>query len=236
MDLNIFQGDLKQFLLASRIDNNGRRRIPPLLILQKIGMCNQVSLGMEHLANNRFVHRDLATRNVLLTSRLELKISHMALMRDMYASEYVITNNTSMLPLRWLSPEAAIEGDYSTKSDVWAFGVFMWEVLHLADMPHKNRSDEELLKGLRSGDVSLEFSEHCPSEMVDLVRRCTVESPKDRPSFTEVCNIVADLVHMYSQPQYQSPVTEPLSSGSTPTPTLASYTVQNPLNIYPPSQ
>ncbi|KAH3873129.1 hypothetical protein DPMN_036355 [Dreissena polymorpha] len=212
-------GDLKQFLLASRVDNSGRRRIPPLLILQKIGMCNQVALGMEHLSNNRFVHRDLAARNVLLTSRLELKISHMAIIRDMYASEYVIMNNQAMLPLRWLAPEAAIDSEFSTKSDVWAYGVFMWEVLHLADMPHKNRTDEDLMKGLRNGDARLDFSEHCPNEMVDLVRRCTTDNPKDRPSFSDVCNKVAELVHLYSQPQFQNPITEPVGSY----PALSSY-------------
>ncbi|XP_052767076.1 inactive tyrosine-protein kinase 7-like isoform X2 [Mya arenaria] len=223
-------GDLKQFLLASRVDNNGRRKIPPLVILQKIGMCNQVALGMEHLSNNRFVHRDLASRNVLLTSRLELKISHMALVRDMYASEYVIMSNQTMLPLRWLSPEAALEADYSTKSDVFAYGVFLWEVLHLADLPHKNKSDDELLKGMRNGDASLEFSEHCPSEMVELAQRCMAESPKDRPSFTEICHTVSELVHVYSQPQYQNPVTEPVGSGSIPA--LSSYAAHGPHSSY----
>ncbi|XP_053399020.1 inactive tyrosine-protein kinase 7-like [Mercenaria mercenaria] len=187
-------------------------------------MCNQVALGMEHMSNNRFVHRDLATRNVLLTSRLELKISHMALARDLYASEYVIINNQTALPLRWLSPEAVLEADYSTKSDVWAYGVFMWEVLHLADMPHKNRNDEELLKGLKAGDVCLEFSEHCPNEMIDLVRKCMVESPKDRPNFTEICNGVAELVQIYLQPQYQNLVSPSASSF----PPMTSYHAHEP--------
>lgn len=216
---------MKQFLLASRVDNNGRRRIPPLTIIQKIGMCNQVALGMEHLSSQRFVHKDLACRNVLLTSRLELKISHMALARDVYASEYVIMNNQSAVPLRWLSPEAALEADYSTKSDVWAFGIFMWEVLHLADLPHKNRTDEELLKGLRSGDVVLEFSEHCPNEMIDLARRCTVENPNDRPCFTDICNVIAELVQIYSQPQYQTPMTQ---SNNSSLPSLTVYASPGP--------
>jgi PTK7 protein tyrosine kinase 7 len=177
---------------------------------------------MEHFFNQRLVHRDLATRNVLLTSRLELKISHMALARDVYANEYVMVNNQTALPLRWLSPEAVLEAAYSTKSDVWAYGVFMWEVLHLADIPHKNRTDDELLKGLKAGDVCLEFSEHCPNEMIDLVRRCMAESPKDRPTFTDICNSVAELVQMYSQPQFQSPVASPPPSSFPP------YSVQQP--------
>ena len=166
---------------------------------------------MEHLSNQRFIHRDLATRNVLLTSRLELKVSHMALSRDVYMNEYVIRNQTA-IPLRWLSPEAALEADYSTKSDVWAYGVFMWEVFHLGDLPHKNRSDEELLRGLKAGDVTLEISEHCPNEIIDLIRKCTAESPKDRPLFTDICNVIADLVTIYSQPQFGGPQLQPTVS------------------------
>ena len=189
---------MKQFLLASRPTI---QRIPPLTVIQKIGMCNQVALGMEYLSNERFVHRDLAARNVLLTSRLELKISSLALSRDLYVNEYIVKNN-AVIPLRWLSPEAALEGEYSTKSDVWAFGVYVWEVFHLADLPHKTRSDEELIRALKSGDVTLEISEQCPNEILDLVRRCMSESPKDRPLFTDICNRMAELVTIYSQAPY----------------------------------
>ena len=193
-----FQGDLKQFLLASRPEI---QRIPPLTVIQKIGMCNQVALGMEYLSNERFVHKDLAARNVLLTSRLELKISSLALSRDLYVNEYIVKNQT-VIPLRWLSPEAALEADYSTKSDVWAYGVYVWEVFHLGALPHKTRTDEELIRALKGGDVTLETSEQCPNEILDLIRKCMSESPKDRPLFTDICNKMVELVTVYSQAQY----------------------------------
>ena len=129
--------------------------------------------------------------------------------------EYVLSNGTA-IPLRWLSPEAALEGDYSTKSDVWSFGVFVWEVIHLADLPHKTRTDEELLKGLKAGDVTLEISEQCPNEIVDLIRKCTSECPKDRPSFTDICNVLIELVNVYSQPQYGA-------AGSSGSPSVMSF-------------
>ena len=213
----LFQGDLKQFLLASR---PGIQRIPPLTVIQKIGMCNQVALGMEYLSNERFVHRDLAARNVLLTSRLELKISNLALSRDLYVNEYVV-NNQTVIPLRWLSPEAALEADYSTKSDIWAYGVYAWEVFHLGDLPHKTRSNEELIKALKGGDITLEVTEQCPNEIIDLIRKCMSESPKDRPLFSDICNRMGELVTVYSQSH--------LSGGSSSPsvvsfPTMSSYT------------
>ncbi|KAK3595006.1 hypothetical protein CHS0354_003731 [Potamilus streckersoni] len=201
-------GDLKQFLLASRTDN-GRRipaRVPPLTAVQKVGMCNQVALGLEHLSNHRFVHKDIATRNILLTSRLELKVSSISLCRDIYAGEYIPYNNT-MIPLRWLSPEAVLEDDYSTKSDVWSYGVFVWEVFHLGDFPHKNRTDDEILKGLKVGDVTLEISEQCPNEIIDLIQKCTTENPRDRPLFSEICVVLGEILTMLSTVSY--PVTAP---------------------------
>ncbi|KAJ8308703.1 hypothetical protein KUTeg_013577 [Tegillarca granosa] len=186
-------GDLKQFLLATRSDN-GRRipRVPPLNTTQKLSMCKQVAAGMEHIANHRFVHRDLAARNVLLTSRSELKISSLSLCKDVYKGEYY-QQNQNFVPLRWMPPEAAIEDDYSTKSDVWSYGVFVWEVFHLADLPYANMMDEEILKRLKVGDIQLEMSDQCPSEITDLIRKCMTDCPRDRPLFSELSIYLADM-------------------------------------------
>lgn len=156
-------------------------------------MCNQIALGMEHISNHRCVHKDLAARNVLLTSRLELKISSLTLCRDVYSSEYY-PHAQNLIPLRWMPPEAILEDDYTTKSDVWSYGVFVWEVFHLGDLPHKMKSDDEVLKSLKMGDASLEISEQCPPEIIDLIRRCTAEGPRDRPLFSEICITVSELL------------------------------------------
>ncbi|XP_041351989.1 inactive tyrosine-protein kinase 7-like isoform X2 [Gigantopelta aegis] len=179
-------GDVKQFLLATRGDNGQRiARVPALTTSQKVRMCHQVSMGMEHMSMHRFVHRDLAARNILLTSRLDLKISSLSLSMDVYASEYY-PHGGSLVPLRWLAPEALQQDGYCTKSDVWAYGVYVWEVFHLADLPFRLKSDEELLKELKAGEVCLECSEQCPYEIVDLIRRCTAELPQDRPTFSDI--------------------------------------------------
>lgn len=157
-------------------------------------MCNQVVLGMEHLANLRLVHKDLASRNVLLSPTMDLKVANLGLCRDIYMAEYYpLGSSARLVPLRWLSPEALLDEEYSTKSDIWAFGVFCWEVFTLGDMPYKKRSDEEVRKGLMNGDCILDPPSNCPKEMHEVIEKCTAENPKDRPSFSELAAFIGDL-------------------------------------------
>ena len=199
MYLNIFikivffsQGDLKQFLWATRKDNGRNVNLPPLTIAQKISMCNQVALGLEHLANNRFIHKDIAARNVLLSSSLDVKVSLLGLCRDVYAAEYFHFHQ-QMIPLRWMAPEAVLEDEFSTKSDVWSFGVFVWEVFALGDLPHRSRTNEEVLKGLKAGEMRPDSVANTPEEISHLMHRCWQDTPKDRPSFTDIVTIFNEM-------------------------------------------
>ncbi|KAL8559619.1 hypothetical protein ACOMHN_008330 [Nucella lapillus] len=193
-------GDLKQFLLATRSDNGRGRgtRVPALTLGQKVGMVQQVAAGMEALAVQGLVHGDLAARNVLLTSRMRLKVSRLALSGDVYASEYYPLNQR-LLPLRWLAPEvvsaagtAGAEESVasSTWGDVWSFGVFLWEVLQLADLPYRLMSDEEVLRALQHGQASLEPPEG-PPPLLSLLQRCTAQQPSQRPLFSEICSLLS---------------------------------------------
>lgn len=194
--LCLFQGDLKQFLLATRGHINGRpfpSRVPPLTLAQKLTMYNQIALGMEHLSNHRFIHKDLAARNILLTSRMELKISSLSMCRDVYAGEYYF-QNPSFLPLRWTAPEVLLRNEYSPKSDVWAYGVFMWEVFSLGELPYPTQTDEDIIRKLKSCDIQLPLTEQIPIELRDIMKRCMAENPRDRPPFTELCLILSEMM------------------------------------------
>ncbi|ELT99484.1 hypothetical protein CAPTEDRAFT_108481, partial [Capitella teleta] len=186
-------GDLKQFLWATRPDNGKRNvKLPPLTIAQKVTMCQQVAVGMEHVSNHRFVHKDLATRNVLLSPTLDLKITSLCLCRDVYANEY-FPFHQQLLPLRWMPPEAVLDDDYSTKSDVWAYGVFVWEVFSQADLPYRQRTDEDVLRGLKTFENRLEGMRSCPENLANLVAQCMAVNPKERPSFSEIAVIVGEM-------------------------------------------
>uniref|UniRef100_A0A8D0RXD3 Protein tyrosine kinase 7 (inactive) n=1 Tax=Sus scrofa TaxID=9823 RepID=A0A8D0RXD3_PIG len=183
-------GDLKQFLRISK-SKDEKLKSQPLSTKQKVALCAQVALGMEHLSNNRFVHKDLAARNCLVSAQRQVKVSALGLSKDVYNSEYYHFRQ-AWVPLRWMSPEAILEGDFSTKSDVWAFGVLMWEVFTHGEMPHDGQADDEVLADLQAGKARLPQPEGCPSKLYRLMQRCWALSPKDRPSFSEIANALGD--------------------------------------------
>lgn len=173
-------------------DNERNVKIPPLTLSQKVTMCSQVALGMEHLSNYRYIHKDLAARNVLLTSTLDLKIANLGLCQDVYAGEYFPMRN-KRLPLRWLPPEVILEDAYSTKSDVWAFGVLVGEVFTLGDIPHRRLTDLQVIGAAETHQLSPELPPQCPNELASLLRQCWADKPRERPSFNDISVIIGEL-------------------------------------------
>ncbi|KAL1485994.1 hypothetical protein MTO96_031585 [Rhipicephalus appendiculatus] len=186
-------GDLKQFLLATQKDSQRKGpKPPPLNQAQAIGVCHQVALAMEHLANHRFTHRDLAARNCLITSRLDIKVSCPALCRDSYAAEYTMHQNRSV-PIRWTPSEALFEDEWSTKSDVYSFAVLAWEVFTQGLLPHADKDDATVLRLLKSSELRWTAPASAPMPFADLLDRCWQRSPRDRPSFSEVAVRIGEI-------------------------------------------
>ena len=100
-----------------------------------------------------------------------------------------------LLPVRWLPYEVVSEDDYSTKSDVFSFGVTAWEIFSLGNLPHGGRSDQEVLSSLESGDNPLILSSSVPQELQSLIDKCRAKSPNDRPLFSAIALQIADLIN-----------------------------------------
>ncbi|XP_048338487.1 inactive tyrosine-protein kinase 7 [Sphaerodactylus townsendi] len=183
-------GDLKQFLRISRTKDE-KLKPQPISTKQKVSFCCQVALGMEHLSNSRFVHKDLAARNCLVSAQRQVKVSSLSLSKDVYNSEYYHYHQ-AWIPLRWMPPEAVLEDEFSTKSDVWSFGVVLWEIFTLGEMPYSKLADEEVLAGLQTGKMKLPHPDGCPSKVYKVMQRCWAPSPKDRPSFSEIANMLGE--------------------------------------------
>lgn len=128
------QGDLHEFLIAnspnetSKISTSSSSSSNTLSQLQFLHISLQICDGMEYLASHHYVHRDLAARNCLVGENLTVKISDFGLSRDIYSSDYYRVQSKSLLPVRWMPSESILYGKFTTESDVWSFGVVLWEI------------------------------------------------------------------------------------------------------------
>ncbi|XP_068247783.1 inactive tyrosine-protein kinase 7-like [Palaemon carinicauda] len=181
-------GDLKQFLLATRKESPrplGSLRPPPLTYPQCLSLALQAAQGLEFLSGRRYTHRDIAARNCLITSTLQIKLASPALTRDAYSAEYCTYRN-QVLPVRWLAPEALIEEEYSMKSSVFSWAWLAWELLTQADIPHSDLPDHQVISAAESGELHCSAPPRTPADLVNLLESCWRLSPKIRPSIITV--------------------------------------------------
>lgn len=116
----------------------------------------------------------------------------MSLSQDTNRSDYYFFNN-AFIPLRWMPSEAILEREFSDKSDVWSFGVVMWEIFTNGKRPYEERSDDEVLKCQRNNDLKLTKPDHCTPEIFEVMNKCWDMDPAERPSFGELANDFSDM-------------------------------------------
>ncbi|XP_035669543.1 fibroblast growth factor receptor 4-like isoform X1 [Branchiostoma floridae] len=155
----------------------------------------QIARGMAHVASLKIVHRDLASRNVLIDKNKVCKISDFGLSRDVYDTdnEEYEQKTQGRLPLRWMAPESLFDHVYSVKSDVWSFGITMWEVLTLACTPYPGLSPPAMMERLRNG-FRMSKPVHCNDEVYDIMRKCWEDDPEDRPTFIDLVRLLEDVI------------------------------------------
>lgn len=167
---NYYRGLLKAFPTSRTIDTE-----------ELHDFARQIARGMEHLELKGITHRDLAARNLLVSEGRVLKISDFGLSRH---GVYVNTRKR-MLPLRWLALESMTDNLYSSLSDVWAFGVVLWEICTLGGFPYANISDAQLMTYLLSGN-RLMRPDNVSEKLYEVMLKCWSANPDDRPTFREL--------------------------------------------------
>ncbi|KAI1301322.1 Insulin receptor [Halotydeus destructor] len=184
------QGDLKSYLRKCRPEES---KIKPPSLQQLYKMAAEIADGMAYLAAKKFVHRDLAGRNCMVAADLTVKIGDFGMTRDIYETDYYRKGNKGLLPVRWMAPESLRDGVFTNQSDVWSYGIVLWEMVTLASQPYQGLTNEDVLKFVTQGRVMVK-PEDCPERIYVIMSSCWARSPKARPKFDELIEIFTTLL------------------------------------------
>ncbi|XP_062580874.1 uncharacterized protein LOC134242768 [Saccostrea cucullata] len=151
-----------------------------------LSFARQISTGMEFLSQKGYIHRDLAARNILVDGNNLVKIGDFGLTRYTLDNKVYVNRKGGRLPLKWMSIEAINELIFSSASDVWSFGILLFEIVTLGGTPYPTIDTRDLLLELKNG-YRMERPDNCSEEIYQIMRSCWREDPNSRPSFTELC-------------------------------------------------
>ncbi|MEE6486626.1 hypothetical protein FKM82_014653 [Ascaphus truei] len=201
------KGNLREFLRARRplemeysFDIN---RVPDEQMNFKdlVSCTYQLARGMEYLASQKCIHRDLAARNVLVTESNVMKIADFGLARDVNNIDYYKKTTNGRLPVKWMAPEALFDRVYTHQSDVWSFGVLMWEIFTLGGSPYPGIPVEELFKLLKEGH-RMDKPANCTNELYMMMRDCWHAIPSHRPTFKQLVQDLDRILTLTTNEEY----------------------------------
>ncbi|KAM9477021.1 fibroblast growth factor receptor 3 isoform 2-T2 [Clarias gariepinus] len=201
------KGNLREYLRARRPPGMDYSfdtcKIPDETLTFKdlVSCAYQVARGMEYLASQKCIHRDLAARNVLVTEDNVMKIADFGLARDVHNIDYYKKTTNGRLPVKWMAPEALFDRVYTHQSDVWSYGVLLWEIFTLGGSPYPGIPVEELFKLLKEGH-RMDKPANCTHELYMIMRECWHAVPSQRPTFRQLVEDHDRVLSMTSTDEY----------------------------------
>ncbi|XP_046879522.1 vascular endothelial growth factor receptor 1 [Hypomesus transpacificus] len=189
--INIISGSDEE---KENMQEEGSLSLYPLFLEDLISFSFQVARGMEFLASRKCIHRDLAARNILLSENKVVKICDFGLARDLNKDLDYIRKGDARLPLKWMSPESIFDKVFTSQSDVWSFGVLLWEIFSLGASPYPGlHIDEDFCHRLKEG-IRMRAPEYSTPEIYNTMLSCWEANPSDRPTFTGLVETLGDLL------------------------------------------
>ncbi|KAL6056515.1 Tyrosine-protein kinase abl1 [Balamuthia mandrillaris] len=180
------RGDLRHFLMSEQ----GQSMVDHQMML---AMAKEIAVGLSHLHSEGIIHRDLASRNLLLTEEYSIKISDFGLSRlkrDTESEEQ--TTKSEVGPLKWMAPESISQQTYSHKSDVWSYGVVLWELTNFGEEPYPELSLVQAALAVVDEKMTPTIPSDIPSVLQEIMRACWQYDPKDRPTMEEIVSMLSN--------------------------------------------
>ncbi|KAM6401669.1 ephrin type-A receptor 5 isoform 14-T14 [Pluvialis apricaria] len=163
-------------------------------VIQLVGMLRGIASGMKYLSDMGYVHRDLAARNILINSNLVCKVSDFGLSRVLEDDpEAAYTTRGGKIPIRWTAPEAIAFRKFTSASDVWSYGIVMWEVMSYGERPYWEMTNQDVIKAVEEG-YRLPSPMDCPAALYQLMLDCWQKDRNSRPKFDEIVSMLDKLI------------------------------------------
>ncbi|XP_038068944.1 fibroblast growth factor receptor-like [Patiria miniata] len=189
-------GNLANFLKEKKREWRDKSHIAPISSDQIIKFACQIASGMHYLSSMKIIHRDLAAHNILLGEDLMCKVSDFGFSRDIIAKEFYQMSSSGAVPLRWMALESIVDNIYTSKSDVWSYGILLWEMVTMGTHPYPGIEVEDIIDALKNGR-RLPQPSHCGDKLYTVMKECWHPTPTSRPKFDSILN---DVVSMSNDP------------------------------------
>uniref|UniRef100_A0A674NRH7 receptor protein-tyrosine kinase n=1 Tax=Takifugu rubripes TaxID=31033 RepID=A0A674NRH7_TAKRU len=185
---------ITEYMENGSLDTFLKKNDGQFTVIQLVGMLRGIASGMRYLSDMGYVHRDLAARNVLVNSNLVCKVSDFGLSRVLEDDpEAAYTTRGGKIPIRWTAPEAIAYRKFTSASDVWSYGVVMWEVMSYGERPYWDMSNQDVIKAVEE-NYRLPGPMDCPEALYHLMMDCWQRERTSRPKFDEVVCLLDKLI------------------------------------------
>ncbi|XP_026869890.1 ephrin type-A receptor 7 isoform X4 [Electrophorus electricus] len=183
-----------EYMENGALDAFLRKHDGQFTVIQLVGMLRGIAAGMRYLSDMGYVHRDLAARNILVNSNLVCKVSDFGLSRVIEDDpEAVYTTTGGKIPVRWTATEAIQYRKFTSASDVWSYGIVMWEVMSYGERPYWDMSNQDVIKAIEEG-YRLPAPMDCPPGLHQLMLDCWQKDRADRPKFDQIVGVLDKMI------------------------------------------